>query len=130
MEASPHGQTPVPGSSPSHHSAREDEGISCRGAADQFEVAPSAAIDLVSEWRSTGACKARMQAGDRRSARVENHAVEILALGEATPDLTLAEIADDLFKAHSERLVSSVVWRFFDRRNVTFEKHIARQRAG
>ena len=53
----------------------------------------------------------------------------ILALVEAAPDITLAEIADHLFKGHSERFVPSVVWRFFDRHNITFKKNIARQRA-
>ena len=110
--------------------AVEDEGMSCRGAADRFGVAPSTAIELVSEWRSTGACEAGAQGGDRRSARIECHAAEIFSLVEATPDMTLAEIADHLFKVHGERFVPSVLWRFFDRRNITFKKNIARQRAG
>jgi transposase len=107
--------------------AVEVEGMSCRGAAGRFGVAPSTAIELVSEWRSKGSCEAGVQGGDRRSARIEGHATEILALVEATPDMTLAELADHLFKAHGERFV---VWRFFDRRNITFKKNIARQRAG
>ena len=110
--------------------AVEDEGLSCRGAAVRFDVAPSTAIELVSDWRSTGTCQARVQGGDRRSARIENHAAEILCLARATPDMTLTEIADHLFKAHGERFVPSVIWRFFDRRNITFKKNIARQRAG
>ncbi|MEA2951887.1 MAG: hypothetical protein QOJ96_1407 [Alphaproteobacteria bacterium] len=52
-----------------------------------------------------------MQGGDRRSARIESLAAEILALVEATPDMTLAEIAEHLFKAQGERFVPSVVWR-------------------
>lgn len=110
--------------------AVEDAGMSCRGAAVRFGVAPSTAIALVNDWRNTGACEARVQGGDRRSARIENHAAEILGLVEAVPDMTLAEIADHLFKAHGERFVPSVVWRFFARRNITFKKNIARQRAG
>jgi transposase len=102
--------------------AVEEQGMSCRGAAARFGVAPSTAIELVNDWRSTGACEARVQGGDRRSARIERHAAEILALVEATPDITLAEIAEYLFKAHGERFVPSVVWRFFDRRNITFKK--------
>jgi transposase len=39
-----------------------------------------------------------------------------------TPYMTLAEIAEHLFKAHGERFVPSVVWRFFDRRSITFKK--------
>ena len=38
--------------------AVEVEGMSCRGAAGRFGVAPSTAIELVSEWRTTGACEA------------------------------------------------------------------------
>ena len=110
--------------------AVENEGMSCRGAASRFGVAPSTAVDLVRVWRSTGAFEESMQGGDRRSARIESHAAEILGLVEATPDMTLAEIADHLFKAHGESFVPSVVWRFFDRRNITFKKNIARQRAG
>ena len=64
--------------------AVEVEGMSCRGAAGRFGVAPSTAIELVSEWRSTGSCEAAVQGGDRRSARIESHAAEILALVEAT----------------------------------------------
>ena len=63
--------------------AVEDEGMSCRGAAGRFGVAPSTAIELVSEWRRTGACEAGAQGGDRRSARIEGHAAEILSLVEA-----------------------------------------------
>jgi hypothetical protein len=44
--------------------------------------------------------------------------------------MTLAEIAEHPFKAHGERFVPSVVWRFFDRRGITFKKNISRQRAG
>jgi len=110
--------------------AVEDEGMSCRGAAGRFGVAPSTAIELVSDWRTTGICEAGVQGGDRRSARIESHAAEILALVETTPDMTLAEIAEYLFKAHGERFVPSVVWRFFDRRKITFKKNSSRQRAG
>ena len=78
--------------------AVENEGMSCRGAASRFGVAPSTAVDLVRVWRSTGAFEASMQGGDRRSARIESHAAEILGLVEATPDMTLAEIADHLSK--------------------------------
>jgi transposase len=130
MEASPHGSPLSSDLRLRIIRAVENEGMSRRGAADRFGVAPSTAVDLVRVWRSTGACEASMQGGDRRSARIESHAAEILALVEATPDMTLAEIADHLFKAHGERFVPSVVWRFFDRRNITFKKNIARQRAG
>jgi hypothetical protein len=36
--------------------------------------------------------------------------------------MTLAELADHLFKTHGEDFAPSVLWRFFDRRNITFKK--------
>jgi hypothetical protein len=77
-----------------------------------------------------GTYEARPQGGDRRSAPIEAHAAELVALVETTPDITLAEIADHLFATHGERSVPSVVWRFFKRRAVGFKKNRARQRAG
>jgi transposase len=110
--------------------AVETEGMSRRAAAERFDVAPSTAVELVRGWRDTGSADPRPQGGDRRSARIEAHAVVILALYEAKPDITLAEIAEHLLEAHGERFAPSVIWRFFDRRSITFKKNGARQRAG
>ena len=110
--------------------AVEEEGMSRRAAAARFGVVPSTAVELVRQWKVTGGCEARPQGGDRRSARIEAHAAEILALVKAEPDITLEEIASHLFAAHGERFVPSVLWRFFDRRAITFKKNRARQRAG
>src|SRR5947209_651909 len=88
--------------------AVEDEGMNCLGAASRFGVASSTAIELVSECRSTGTCDAGAQGGDRRSARIEGHAAEILAMVKATPDMTLAEIVDHLFKSTAS--VSCRAW--------------------
>ena len=110
--------------------AVEEEGMSRRAAAARFGVAPSTVIEYVRQWKATGSCAARPQGGDRRSARIEAHSAQILALVKAEPDLTLEEIANHLLEAHGERFVPSVLWRFFDRRAITFKKNRARQRAG
>jgi transposase len=110
--------------------AVEVEGMSRRAAAEQFGVAPSTAVELLRQWKATGTYEARPQGGDRRSAPIEAHAAELVALVETTPDITLAEIADHLFATHGERFVPSVVWRFFERRAISFKKNRARQRAG
>src|SRR5262245_23180348 len=102
--------------------AVEEEGMSRRRAAVRFGVAPSTAVELVRQWKATGNCQARRQGGDRRSTRIEAHSARILALVEARPDITLEEIAGHLLEAHGERFVPSVVWRFFDRRAITFKK--------
>ena len=110
--------------------AVEEEGMSRRAAAARFGVAPSTAVELVRQWKATGSCEACPQGGDRRSARIEAHSAQILALVKAEPDITLEEIGSHLFETHGERFVPSVLWRFFDRRAITFKKNGARQRAG
>ena len=77
----------------------------------------------------TGSYQPRAQGGDNRSQRIEAHAEEILALVEETPDMTLAEIAVHLKNEHGLRVSQSTVWRFFDRRGITFKKNRSRQRA-
>ena len=104
-------------------------GMSRRGAAKQFGVAPSTAIKWVDAWQRTGSHRPGRQGGDRRSQRIEAHAAAVLALIEETPDLTLAEIAVHLEDAHGLRVSQSTVWRFFHRRGVTFKKNRACQRA-
>ena len=59
---------------------------------------------------------------------LEAHAEEILALVEETPDMTLGEIAAHLEAERGLRVSQSTVWRFFDRRDITFKKNRARQR--
>ena len=105
-------------------------GMSRRAAADRFGVAASTAVKLVRRWRDTGSTAPRPQGGDKRSDRIEAHAEEILGLVAATPDVTLSEIASHLEQRHGERFAPSTVWRFFDRRAMTFKKNRARQRAG
>ena len=103
-----------------------EEGMSRRGAATRFGVAPSTVVEFMRQWKATGSCEARPQGGDRRSARIEAHSAQLLALVEARPDITLGEIASHLLEAHGERFVPSVLWRFFDRRAITFKKNRAR----
>jgi transposase len=110
--------------------AVEEEGMSRRAAAARFGVAPSTAVELVRQWKATGNCEAQPQGGDRRSGRIEAHSAHLLALVKSEPDITLEEIASRLLETHGERFVPSVLWRFFDRHDLTFKKNCARQRAG
>ena len=99
-----------------------DDGMSRRGAAKRFGIAPSTAIKWVRARRLTGSYRPRAQGGDRRSQRIEARAEVVLALVEATPDMTLAEIAAHLESEHGVRVSQSTVWRFFHRRGITFKK--------
>jgi len=105
-----------------------DGGLSRRGAAARFGVAPSTAIKWVDRWQRTGHVRPHAQGGDKRSHRIEAHGEEILALIEATPDITLGEIAAHLAETHRLKVALSTVWRLLDRRGMTFKKNRARQR--
>jgi transposase len=104
-------------------------GLSCRAAAERFEVAASTAIKLVDRWRRTGRIDPEPQGGDYRSHRIEAYGAEILALIDETPDITLAEIAAHLNETHGLKVAQSTIWRFLDRRDLTFKKNRPRHRA-
>jgi len=74
--------------------AAVDGGLSCRAAAKRFGMAASTAIKWVDRHRRLGHARPRPLGGDRRSHRIEAYAEEILSLIEATPDLTLEEMAN------------------------------------
>jgi len=106
------------------------KGASCRAAAERFGIVASTAVKWTRRWRDSGSVAPLPQGGDKRSARIEAHAGEILALIEAQRDITLAEIAAHLEERHGERFAPSTVWRFLDRHDQTFKKNRTRQRAG
>ncbi len=106
-----------------------DGGMTRRAAAERFGVAASTAVRWVHQWCQTGRVEPRPQGGDKRSHRIEVLADEILALVDETPDMTLAEIAAHLEAAHGLRVAQSTVWRFFERRGMSFKKNRAPQRA-
>lgn len=105
-------------------------GMSRRAAAERYGVAPSMAVKWHRLWRETGSVAPRAQGGDKRSERIERLADAILALVEATPDITLVEIVERLEGDHGERFAPSSVHRFFQRRAITFKKNRSRRRAG
>ena len=95
-----------------------------------FGVAASTAVKLMRRWRDAGSLAPRRQGGDRRSGRIEAHALEILGLVAGKVDITLTEIAAHLEREHGERFAPSTIWRLLDRHAQTFKKNRARQRAG
>ncbi len=105
-----------------------DGGMTRRSAARRFGVAASTAIKWVDRWRRTGEVGPRPRGGDHRSQRIEAHGEEILALIEETPDITLAELADHLERAHGLVVAQSTIWRLLARRGMTFKKKRPRQR--
>ena len=109
--------------------AAVDGGMSCRGAAERFGVSAASAI----RWRQLalrhGTPAAMRQGGNRRKARIEDHAAFILEAIQRQPDPTLAELRIML----AERGVSvsiATLWRFFTRHGITRKKDRPRDGAG
>ena len=104
-------------------------GASRRQAAARFGVSVSSAIRLVQAWRARGDVHARSQGGDRRSHCIEAQAGFLLDQIERTPDVTLAEL-QALLRERGVPVGIGTLWRFFDRRDISFKKNRARRRAG
>lgn len=101
--------------------AAAEEGAKHRDVAVRFGVSAAS----VSRWRALereqGDVRARPAGGDRRSGRIEAHSAVILALLEATPDLTIEELR--LALADTGVTVGyGTIRRFFARHGITRKK--------
>ena len=103
-------------------SAVGEEGMSCRAAARRFGISFASAIRWVAALRERGSCAPLPMGGDTRSKRVEAHADYLVRLHRREPDLTLAEICARLERARGEKASPSMIWRFFDRHDITLKK--------
>ena len=104
--------------------AAVDDGMSCRGAAARFGVAPSTAIRWHARRRETGSFAPKPQGGDMRSWRVEERSDDILALWAARKDITLEELRTGLAEIGLTVSVAGL-HRFFVRRGMTRKKRLA-----
>ncbi len=97
-------------------------GMSCRQAAVRFGVSAASAI----RWRQlavrNGTAAAKPQGGDQRSGRIEAEADYLLALLEVVDDITLHEMQRRLAEERGLRVGIGTLWRFFDRRGITWKK--------
>jgi transposase len=102
--------------------AIREEGMSCRAAARRFKVSYASAIRWAQAMRERGSVAPLTMGGDTRSRRVEAHADYLVRLHRLEPDLTLAEICARLERARGEKASPSMIWRFFDRHDITHKK--------
>ena len=100
-----------------------DDGMSCRGAAARFGVAPSTAIRWQAQWRETGSVAAKPQGGDMRSRGVEERAEDILDFWRARKDISLEELRAGLAEGGFQVSVAGL-HRFFVRRGMTRKKRL------
>lgn len=104
--------------------AAVEGGMSCRAAAARFGVSAASAI----RWRQLvlahGTPAAKPQGGDRRSARIEDHAVLIHAAIKLQSDITLDELRS-MLTGHGVSTSIATLWRFFARYRITRKKRRA-----
>ena len=98
------------------------DGLSRNVAAKRFEVSIASAVRWVMRFQTTGAVSPAPCGGDRRSDRIEAHGDYLLGLIRRKPDIALIEVQDKLIVNCGERFSLSVLWRFFDRHDITFKK--------
>ena len=101
-------------------------GASRREAAERYGISASVVVIWVQRWEETGNIAAKPSGGS--TSPLEDHAEFLLALIADQPDLTL----DEVVAAMDKRRIAgsrSAVWRFFDRRNISFKKNFVRSRA-
>jgi transposase len=108
--------------------AAVEAGLSRHAAAARFGIGVATAVRWLRAWHEEGATTAKARGGDRHSARIEAFGAAILEAIERQVDITLVELAELLEREHGERFAT--IWRFLDRRGVSFKKNRARQRAG
>jgi transposase len=97
------------------------EGLSTREAARRFKIGIATSGNWYRRFRETGETVARKQGQPSRS-KLDPHEAFILALIEAAPDITLAEIGERLLQDHGLRAVPSTVWTFLAKRGITYKK--------
>ena len=81
----------------------------------------SSAIRWYGRLREQGNFAPQKQGGDRKSGRIEAEADFILGQVAETPDITLVELQEKL-KSRGVGVGIGTLWRFFDRRRITFKK--------
>jgi transposase len=100
-----------------------ETGASRREAAERYGLSPSVVVIWMQRFEETGSVAARPSGGS--TSPLEKHAEFLLALIAEQPDMTLDEVVAAMRK---RRIVGSrsAVWRFFDRRNISFKKNSVR----
>ena len=101
-------------------------GASRREAAERYGISASVVVIWAQRFEKTGSVAAKPSG--RSTSPLEDHAEFLLALIAERSDLTL----DEIVLAMEKRRIAgsrSAVWRFFDRRNISFKKNFIRGRA-
>lgn len=97
-----------------------DGGLTKREAVLQFAIGIATAGAWHRLWRRTG-CVAPRRQGPPVHSKVDAHEAFIVALAEASKDITLTEIGERLANERGVKTSRALVWFFFDKRGATFK---------
>lgn len=96
-------------------------GASTYAAARRFEIGVATVGRWFRQWRHSGMASAGPR-GHPGGSKLDAHADFLLDLFKKTPDLTLEDVRRRLFEEHGVTAGIGTVWRFYDRRGITFKK--------
>ena len=103
-------------------------GMSCREAAERFDVSPSSAIRWAERNRQTGSPAARPMGG-KRPFSLQTERPWVLARMAAKPDISLRALLAEL-RERGVNVSYYAVWHIVRRSGLTSKKNTACQRAG
>jgi len=101
--------------------AAVEDGMSTRLAAARFSIGIATAGAWARLKRTTGEVTPAKQ-GKPKGSVLDAHADFIFGLIDATPDITLVEIAERLADERAVKVVSTAIWKFLDRHDMTHKK--------
>jgi len=101
--------------------AAVEDGMSTRQAAARFSIGIATAGAWSRLKRATGAVRPARQ-GKPKGSVLDAHGEFIFGLIEEAPDITLEEIAERLAQDRAMKVVSTAVWKFLDRHDMTHKK--------
>ena len=103
--------------------AAVEGGLSTRQAAARFSIGIATAGAWARLKRATGTVRPARQ-GKPKGSVLDPHADFIFGLIKAVPDITLEEMAERLAQERGIEIVSTAVWKFLDRHDMTHKKRL------
>ena len=97
------------------------EGMTCRAAGERFAVSHSAVIKIVRQFVETAVLDPQKVGGSRKPLLVKCYDM-IRAIIDETPDLTLAQIADEIVARGGPKVGKSSVDRTLTHLDLRFKK--------
>jgi transposase len=102
--------------------AMVEAGHSCRAAARRFAIGDSTAIRVMQRRRKTGAISPPRQGRPLGRGKLAAYRSFLIAQVEASPDITMPELAERLDEAHGVRVPPSSLSRVLVAEGFTYKK--------